>query len=84
MLVLSRRSKESVQIGDRIVVTVLEIRGNTARIGIDAPKEIHVLRSELQDQVSNASGNSSRATVAPAESNDPRGIEALETDGPSG
>ena len=84
MLVLSRRSKESVQIGDRIVVTVLEIRGNKARIGIDAPKEIHVLRSELQDQFSNASANDSRATVAPSESYDLRGIEALETDGSSG
>ena len=72
MLVLSRKSNERIQIGDSVVVTVLEIRGNKVRIGIDAPKEIHVLRSELQDQVSVASGN------------DPRGIEALETDGPSG
>ena len=72
MLVLSRKPMERIHIGDSVVVTVLEVRGNKARIGIDAPKEIHVLRSELQDQVSVALGN------------DPRGIEALETDGPSG
>ena len=84
MLVLSRKPMERIHIGDNVVVTVLEIRGNKARIGIDAPKEVHVLRSELQDQDSVASGNGSHATVALTESFDPRGIEALETDGPSG
>jgi len=49
MLVLSRKLTESIHIGDSVVVTVLEIRGNKVRLGIDAPKEIHVLRSELQD-----------------------------------
>jgi carbon storage regulator len=84
MLVLSRKSTERIHIGDSVVVTVLEIRGNKVRIGIDAPKEVHVLRSELQDHVSVASGNRSLATIAPTESYDRRGIEALETDGPSG
>ncbi len=51
MLVLSRKSTESIHIGDSIVVTVLEIRGNKVRIGIDAPKAIHVLRAELQDVI---------------------------------
>ncbi len=51
MLVLSRKSTESIHIGGSIVVTVLDIRGNKVRIGIDAPKEIHVLRSELQDVI---------------------------------
>jgi carbon storage regulator CsrA len=49
MLVLSRKSTERIQIGDRVVVTVLEIRGNNVRIGISAPREIRVLRSELKD-----------------------------------
>ena len=48
MLLLSRKSMERIQIGDDVVVTVLEIRGNQVRIGIDAPKEIHIVRSELQ------------------------------------
>jgi carbon storage regulator len=83
MLVLSRKPMERIHIGKSVVVTVLEIRGNKARIGIDAPEEIHVLRSELLDRVSKAPANASRATVAPTESYDPRGIEALETDNPS-
>ena len=49
MLVLSRKSTERIEIGDNVVVTVLEIRGNKVRIGIDAPKEVHVLRSELKE-----------------------------------
>jgi carbon storage regulator len=57
MLILSRKLTERIHIGDSIVVTVLEIRGNKVRIGIDAPREVHVLRSELQDEVSIASGN---------------------------
>ena len=48
MLVLSRKSMEQIQIGDNVVVTVLEIHGNKVRIGISAPREIRVLRSELQ------------------------------------
>ena len=62
MLVLSRKSMESIEIGDSVVVKVLEIRGNKVRIGIDAPKEIHVLRTELQGQVSDPYGNGSSAT----------------------
>lgn len=48
MLVLSRKSMERIQIGDNVVVTVLEIHGNKVRIGISAPREIRVLRSELK------------------------------------
>ena len=51
MLVLSRKQQESIRINDNIVVTVLEIQRNKVRIGIDAPKEIPVLRSELQNQI---------------------------------
>ncbi len=49
MLVLSRKSMERIQIGDNVMITVLKIRGNSVRIGIDAPKEIRVLRKELQN-----------------------------------
>jgi carbon storage regulator len=40
MLVLSRRVGESLVIGDNVVVTVLEVRGDMIRIGIDAPREV--------------------------------------------
>jgi carbon storage regulator len=51
MLVLSRRAKERIQIGDNVVITVLEIRGRKVRLGFDAPQEIPVLREELRDAI---------------------------------
>ncbi len=68
MLVLSRKSTERILIGDNIVVTVLEIRGKKVRIGIDAPKETHVLRSELRDRVAHGPESSVPMAVAPIES----------------
>lgn len=47
MLILGRREGEAVVIDGRIVVTVLEIRGNQIRLGIEAPKEVGVQRAEL-------------------------------------
>jgi carbon storage regulator len=47
MLVLSRKKNESIVIDDNIVVTVVEIRGDKVRLGIQAPKEVPVHRSEV-------------------------------------
>lgn len=47
MLVLSRRIGETLIIGDGIEVRILDITGNQARIGIDAPKSVNIVRSEL-------------------------------------
>ena len=47
MLVLSRRIGESIIIGDDIVVTVLEVRGDVVRVGISAPRSIRVHREEV-------------------------------------
>ncbi len=47
MLVLSRRVGESIVIGDEVTITVLEVRGDVARIGIRAPRSIAVHRAEL-------------------------------------
>ena len=51
MLVLSRKTGESVVIDGAIKVQVLEIKGNAVRLGIDAPKEIPVHRSELFERL---------------------------------
>jgi len=51
MLVLSRKKHESIVINDDITVVVVEIRGNQVRLGIEAPKEVPVRRSEVQDAV---------------------------------
>jgi carbon storage regulator CsrA len=47
MLVLSRKLTERIQIGDNVFITVVGIHGNRVRIGIDAPRDLRVLRSEL-------------------------------------
>jgi carbon storage regulator len=47
MLVLSRHVGESIVIGDNITVTVLEVRGDNIRLGIQAPREVAVNRAEL-------------------------------------
>ena len=49
MLILTRRPGESIQVGDEIEISVLEIRGNQVRLGIKAPTDVLVLRSELAD-----------------------------------
>ena len=47
MLVLSRRENERIVIDGRITITVMTVRGNRVRVGIEAPKEVAVLRGEL-------------------------------------
>jgi carbon storage regulator len=47
MLVLSRKADQTVVIDGNIRVTILQIKGNVARLGIEAPKDVSVLRSEL-------------------------------------
>lgn len=48
MLVLSRREKERIKLGDSIVVTVVRVSGDKVRLGIEAPPHILVLRDELE------------------------------------
>lgn len=47
MLVLTRRAGESVMIGDDVVITVLEARGDVIRLGIQAPRDVQVHREEV-------------------------------------
>jgi carbon storage regulator len=47
MLVLTRHPGESIQLDQHITVVVLEVRGDQVRIGIDAPKEVTIVRTEL-------------------------------------
>jgi carbon storage regulator len=51
MLVLSRQRDESIVIGDNIVVTIVDVRGDKVRLGIEAPREISVHRREVYDAI---------------------------------
>ena len=51
MLVLSRHRDESIMIGDNIVITVVDVRGDKVRLGIDAPTDIPVHRQEVYDAI---------------------------------
>ena len=51
MLVLSRKKNESIVINDDVVITVIEVRGDKVRLGIQAPREIPVHRKEVLDAI---------------------------------
>jgi len=51
MLVLSRQRDESIIIGDNVVITVVDVRGDKVRLGIDAPVEIPVHRREVYEAI---------------------------------
>ncbi len=53
MLVLSRKKNESIIINDNITVTVIEIRGDKVRLGIEAPKDVTVHRREVYEAIQN-------------------------------
>ncbi|WP_110208238.1 carbon storage regulator CsrA [Nocardioides daejeonensis] len=63
MLVLSRKAGESVLVGDDVTITVLEVRGDVIRIGIDAPRSVSVQRAELIEQLS----SSNRDAASPSD-----------------
>lgn len=51
MLVLTRKSDESIKLGDDITITVVEIKGNSVRLGIKAPASLRIYRKELYDKI---------------------------------
>lgn len=66
MLVLSRKKNESIVINDDITIVVVEIRGDKVRLGVEAPKEVPVHRSEVFDAIrrNEAAANAREANAA--------------------
>lgn len=69
MLVLTRRSQQSIMIGKDIVITILEVRGDQVRIGVSAPRDVDVHREEVFVELEQAN----RSAASPP----PEALEAL-------
>jgi carbon storage regulator CsrA len=55
MLVLTRKAKQQVQIGPDVTITILQIKGQAVRVGIEAPKDVCVLRTEVANRMDHES-----------------------------
>jgi carbon storage regulator len=63
MLVLTRKSGEAINVGDQITVTVLEVRGNQVRLGIQAPVDVIIHRKELYEKIKSENLMSSELSI---------------------
>jgi len=57
MLILTRRIGETLMIGDDVTVTVLGVKGNQVRLGVNAPKDVAVHREEIYDKINKQKGS---------------------------
>jgi carbon storage regulator CsrA len=71
VLILTRRVGESVMIGDEVAVTVLRVKGNQVRLGVNAPKSISVQREEIFQRIKREAGQQQAGA-------EPEGAEASE------
>jgi carbon storage regulator len=65
MLVLSRKKGQSIQIGSDISVTVIEVRGDKVRLGVEADRETPVHRQEVADAIAKAMSNQEASEISP-------------------
>ena len=66
MLVLTRKLQQQIKIGDQITVTILKVKGSTVRIGVQAPKDVRVIRGELPKNTEHATSEMDVCLELPA------------------
>ena len=76
MLVLSRKPLHSIMIGPDIKITVVKVERNQVRIGIEAPRELTILRDELVEAGTSMTTRSMGSVLCPQRGRDPRGSRA--------
>ena len=64
MLILTRKPGESLYIGDDVKVTIVEIKGNQIRVGIDAPADLRIYREEIYKQILEENKNAAEAVMS--------------------
>ena len=65
MLVLTRKAQQQIQIGNNIVITILHVKGQAVRVGIEAPRDVRVIRSEINEKAVTAEPIAEAAAAAP-------------------
>ena len=67
MLILTRKIGETVMIGNDVSITVLRVKGNQVRLGVDAPKDVSVQRQEIFERIASGDGVTAIATAVSPE-----------------
>jgi carbon storage regulator len=65
MLILSRRVNERIVIGDDIVISVVEVRGDQVKLGIEAPRSVKVFREEVYDAIQDENRKAAASSAEP-------------------
>jgi carbon storage regulator len=80
MLVLTRKQAEQIQIGENVVITILRVKGQSVRIGIEAPREVRVMRAELPKIVDQTDESQSISVAARSSKESPAACPASQSD----